>query len=153
MNARRVARIAPPLHQPLGQVVEHLVRPYGPKVLHAQHLLLAHNPRVEHLRRAHQLGRQFQHMVWREFGLEAVVGELHPIAGQSGEPDLERVPVRADGPHANRPHGLHRRSDHGLGGEVERDAQHVRVLDVEEVVVVEFVRHPAERTSYSLLAE
>ena len=43
--------------------------------------------------------------------------------------------------------------DHGTGREVERDAEHVGVLDVEEVVLVQVVGLPAQRPADDLLAQ
>ena len=42
---------------------------------------------------------------------------------------------------------------HRLGGEVERDAEHVRILDVEQVLVVQVVGLAAQGTAHHLLAE
>ena len=42
---------------------------------------------------------------------------------------------------------------HRLGGEVERDAEHVRILDVEQVLVVQVVGLAAQGAAHHLLAE
>ena len=99
------------------------------------------------------LGGEFQHGVFVEFGGEAVCGQLDAVAGDPGEADLQVVPLRPDGLHV---HGLARRPGRRgdrLGGEVEGDAEHVRVLDGEQPFPVRFVGLAAQGASDHLLAE
>ena len=104
--------------------------------------VLADDPLVLGDRGADQVGRQLQHRIGAEAGRQALVRQLDAVALDPREADRQRIPVRADGLH---PDGLPRqdRFDYDrLGGEVERDAEHVGVFDVEQPLLVQFVGLP-----------
>ena len=104
-------------------------------------------------RGADQLRRKFERGVVIELSFELVLWQLHAVAGHTREPNLERVAIGGDSAHVDRlPRLLHRRND-GLGREVERNAEHVGILDVEQPVLVEFVRLTPERATNHLLTE
>ena len=88
-----------------------------------------------------------------EAGLELLLGQLYEIAIQAREPDLQRIPLWRHGPHLHG--GLHRLrlGGHRLGGEVERNTEHVGVLHIEQSVFVQFVRLPTQRAADHLLAQ
>jgi hypothetical protein len=66
---------------------------------------------------------------------QPLVRQLDAVALDAREADLQRVALGPHGLHADSLARLLRRRDHRLGVEVERDAQHVGVLDVEQTVV------------------
>ena len=49
--------------------------------------------------------------------------------------------------------GWLRRGDHGLGGEIKRNAQHVGIFDVEAVFLIQIVGQAAQGTANHLLAQ
>ena len=154
MELRRLPGV-PPLgvDEPLGQVIKDLVGPHAFQVAQIQVHGLAHDSGVPHLRRTNQFRGQLQHMILVEFSLQPVIGRLHAITRHPREADLQRVPLR---PHRMHPHRLSRRlrrGDHGLRSEVEGDAQHIGVLDVEQVFLVEVVGLAPERAPDRLLAQ
>ena len=145
----------PPLgfEQPPGEFVDervlaHLFQPSQSQV-HA----LADDALVVGLSGTNQLWRELQDRVVVEFGGQLFLGELDAVALNAGEAYLAGVALGSDGPHLHRLHRRLGRRHHGLGGEVEGDAQHVGVLDVEEVVVVEVVGLPPQRPTHHLLAQ
>jgi hypothetical protein len=63
------------------------------------------------------------------------------------------IALRPDRPNLNRlPRRLRRRHDR-LGREVKRHAEHVGILDVEQVLFIQVVRLPTERPADDLLAQ
>ena len=86
-------------------------------------------------------------------GGQAFFRQLDAIALHPREPDLAGVAIRRDRLYQYRLARRRRLDRDRLGGEVERDAEDVRVLDVEEAILVGVVRLAAERTADHLLAE
>ena len=80
-------------------------------------------------------------------------GWVLPVARHAGEGYLQVVAVRADGSHMDSLPRLSRPDDHRPGGEVEGYAQHVGVLDVELVVLVQVIGLAPERPPHNLLAQ
>ena len=91
-------------------------------------------------------------MILVEIGLQAIIGRLHAITGHPRETNLQLVSVRPNRTHPHRLLGWLRRRDHGLRREVERDAQHIGILDVEQILLVEVVGLAPERAPDRLLA-
>ena len=88
---------------------------------------------------SHEGGRQLQHGVFVEVGGQPLLGQLHAVPRDARKADFQRIsfgPLGLDLDRFSRRLG---RDHHGLRGKVERYAQHVRVFDVEEVVVIEIV--------------
>ena len=90
------------------------------------------DPLVAGNRWADEIGRQLQRRVVVELGGETLLRQLDAVARHPREADLARVALRGDCPYE---HGLARRlrrHRHRPCREVERDAEDVGVLDVEE---------------------
>ena len=88
-----------------------------------------------------------------EAGREPIFRQLGSVAGNPREANFQRIAVGPDGLDLDGLARRLRRRHHGFGVEVERDAEHVGVLDVEEVLVVQVIRLPAERAADHLLAQ
>ena len=102
---------------------------------------------------ADQVRRELQDRVVVELGGQPLLRQLDAVALDAREADLERVAL---GPHRldlDRLARRLRRRDDRLGGEVERDAEDVGVLDVEQALLVQVVGLPAQRAADHLLAE
>ena len=110
-------------------------------------------PCVARVRRTNEIGRQLQHGVGVERGRESLGRQLHAVALDARETNLQMVPVRPHRLHLHRLSRRLRRGDDRLGGEVERDAEDVGVLDVEQIVFVELVRLAPQRAADHLFAE
>ena len=114
---------------------------------------LADDALVARVGRTDEIRRQLQHRVGVERGRQPLVGQLDAITLDARETNLQMVPVRSNRLHL---HGLPRRlrrRDDRLGGEVERHAEDVGVLGVEQAVFVQVVRLATERAADHLLAE
>src|SRR6185437_14707291 len=88
-----------------------------------------------------------------ELGREALFGQFHPIAFDARETNLQRVALGPDRLDLDRFARRLRRGDDRLGGEVERNAEHVGVLDVEKVFFVELIRLAAQSAADDLFAQ
>ena len=113
----------------------------------------ADDPLVPRLRRTHQVRREVQPGVFGEVGDQVLLGWILPVAGDSRERDLQVVALWADRLHLHRLPWFARSDDHRTCREVEGYAQHVGVLDVELVVLVQFVGLTPERPAHHLLAQ
>ena len=100
----------------------------------------------------HQVGGEFKHGVGVEVGGESVFRQLGAIALHAREADFAVVAVGADGFDLDGLARFLRRRDHGLGGEIEGDAEHVGVFDVEQAFLVKLVRLAAQGAADYLLA-
>ena len=154
VQLRLLAGVAPLLvEQALRQVEE---QRRGPNVLEVfdRHVCrFADDALVARVRRTDEIRRQLQHRVGVEGGREPLGRQLDAIALDAREANLQMVPVRPNRLHL---HGLPRRAwrrDDRLGGEVERHAEDVGVLGVEQIVFVEVVGLTAERAADHLFAE
>ena len=87
------------------------------------------------------------------WALNFSLGRLDTIAGYAREPNLQMVAFGTDGTDLYRLAGWLGRGNNRLGGEIERDTEHVSVLDVEQALWVEVVGLPAEGPADDLLAE
>ena len=92
-------------------------------------------------------------MIVVEAGLELLFGQLHDIAIQPREADLKCVALGRDGPHLDRRLHALRLGRHRLRSEVEGNTKNVRILDVEQPLLVQFIRLPAQRAADHLLAQ
>ena len=110
-------------------------------------------PEFRVIGRADEVGRQLEHRVVVEVGGEPLLGQLDAVALDAREADLERVALRAHGLDLDRLARRLRRRDDRLGGEVERNAEDVGVLDVEQALLVQVVGLAAQRAADDLLAE
>ena len=84
-------------------------------------------------RTARRVGGEFQDRVVVEVGGQPLLGQLDAIALDAREADFQRVAVGAHGLDLDGLARRLRRSDDGLGGEVEGNAEDVGVLDVEQI--------------------
>ena len=100
-----------------------------------------------------QIGGELQGRVVVEGGRQPLLGQLDAVPLHARKPDLARIALRRDRSDLDRLAWRLRRRDHGTGGEVERDAEHVGVLDVEEILLVQVVGLPAQRPADDLLAQ
>ena len=114
------------------EFVDDLRWPHVAGVHEVQIDLLADDPGVARLGGADQVGRELQHGVVVELGRQPLLRQLDAIAFDAREADLERVALGPDGLHLDGLARRLRRRDDRLGGEVERDAEDVGVLDVEQ---------------------
>ena len=99
------------------------------------------------------VGRQDEGGFLVEIGCEPFFGQFDAIAFDAREDDFEGIPIGADGLDLHRFAWWLWRADDGLGGEVEGDAEHVGVFDVEQPFLVEFVGLAAQRPADDLLAQ
>ena len=91
---------------------------------------LADNPLDRCARRPDQIGRQLQHRVLVELGVEPILRQFNSVPSYSWEPNLERISFR---PHRSYVNSSSRRlwRDHNwLRGKVEGYSQDIRVLDI-----------------------
>ena len=82
--------------------------------------------------RPDKVGREAKLRVFGELGGEAGFRQLDAVALDAGEADFEGIAVGADGTDADGGTRRLGRSDDGLGGEIERDAENVGIFDGEE---------------------
>ena len=154
VQPRFLARIAPlGLEQPLCQVEQQRRPPQIARVDQAEVHPLADDPLVARDGRTDDFGRQLQRRVAAELRRQPLLRQLDAVALHARETNLAGVALRRDRPDQHRLARLLRLDRHGRGGEVEGDAEHVRVLDVEAPVRVGVVRLAAERAADDLLAE
>ena len=102
---------------------------------------------------SHEVGRERQRGVVVERGREAFFREFDAVARDTWETNLADVAIRGRGLDL---HGFSRwlrRNDDRLGCKVERDAEHVRVVHVEQAVFVQVVRLPAQCPADDLFAQ
>ena len=104
-------------------------------------------------RRADEVRGQLQHGVVIELGGEPFLRQFDPIACHTGKADFEGIAVGTNGLDLDGLAGRLRRRNHRLGGEVEGDAQHIGIFDVEQVLFVEVVGLAAQGTADDLLAQ
>ena len=131
----------------------HLRRPHVAGVHQVEVDGLADDPGVARLGGAHEIGRELEDGVFVESGGEPLFRQLGAVALHAREADLEGIAVRADGLDLDRLARRLRWRHDRLRVEVERDAEHVGVLDVEEVLFIEVVGLPAQRPADDLLAQ
>ena len=136
-----------------GQLVDHLRGAHVAGVHEVQVHRLADDPGVAGLGGADEIGRELQDRVLVEAGGEPLFRQLDAVALDAREADLERIAVGPDGLDLDGLARRLRRRDHRLGVEVERDAEHVGVLDVEEILLVQVVGLAAQRAADDLLAQ
>ena len=141
------------VEQALGKLEEHRRQPCLLQMLQVQVDRLADDALVPRLRRADEIGREDERRVVGELRDQPLRGQLHAVADHAREADLQRVALGAHRLHLNGLARRLRRRDHWLGGEIERNAEHVGVLDVELPLVVQVVRLPAQRAPDHLLAQ
>ena len=80
-------------------------------------------------------------------------GQFDAVALDAREPNLARIPIRGDRPDRYRLAWLRLFGHHRLGGEVERDAEHVGILDVEQILFIQIVGLAAQGAADDLLAQ
>ena len=154
VELRLLAGIAPlGVEQPLGEVEDERGRPHVAEVLEVQVHALADDAGVARDRWADEVGREFQDGVVVEVGGQPLLGQLHAVALDAREADFERIALGAHGLDLDRLARRLRRGDDRLGGEVERNAEHVGVFDVEQALLVQVVGLAAQRAADHLLAQ
>jgi hypothetical protein len=128
----------------------------GPDVLemiHGQVGGFADDALVAGLRRSDEIRSQFELRVISEGGRQPFGRQLDAISLHAGETNLKTVAIWSDGPYHHRLPRRRWRHDDGFCREVERHAEDVGVLRVEESFVVQLVDLPAKRTSDHLLTQ
>src|SRR5262245_28342994 len=88
---------------------------------------------------ANQVGRKLQCRVVAELGSQPFLGQLDAVTFHAREADFERVSIRAYRLHLNGFARRLRRRDNWLGGEIEGNTKHIRVLDVEQIALVQLI--------------
>ena len=149
------ARIPPfGVEQTPRQVVQERRRTDILEVLEAEIDLLADNTRVSGDRRSDEVRSELQDGVCVELGREVLLRQLDAVALDTRKANFQGIAFRAHSFHLNRlARGLRRR-DHRFGGEVERHAQHIGILHVEQTSrLIQVVGLPAERATDHLLAQ
>jgi hypothetical protein len=121
------------------------------QVLDGQPDALADNAAHVDDRRSDQLGVQFEHRVRAEFRRQPLVRQFDSVTLDAGKGDLQRIPIRADRTYADRLFWSGGRRNHRLGGEVEGDAEHIGIFDIELVILVQIVGLTAQRAAHDLL--
>ena len=154
VQLRLLAGVAPlGFQKPPGEVENHGGRAHLLEMLEAQVHALADDALVARDERADQIGGELQRRVVVERGREPLLRELDAVPLHARKADLAGIPLRRDRPDL---YGLARRlrrGDHGPGREVEGDAEHVGVFDVEHPLLVQIVGLPAQRPADHLLAQ
>ena len=98
-------------------------------------------------------GREFQDGVVVEVGGQPFLRQLDAIAFDAGKADFERVALRAHGLDLNGLARRLRRGDDRLGREVEGNAEHVGIFDIEQTFFVQVVGLAAQGAADDLLAQ
>ncbi len=133
VELRLLAGVAPlRVEQPLGDVEDERGGPHVAQMLEAHVHALADDAGVARDGRPDEVGAEFEDRVVVEVGGQPLLRQLDAIAFDAREADLESVALGAHGLDLNRLARRLRRSDDRLGREVERNAEDVGVLDVEE---------------------
>ncbi len=127
--------------------------PHVPKVPERHVHGLADDAGVARDGRSHQVGGKLEDGIGVEAGGEALLGQLHAVALDPREADFQVIPIGAHGLDLHRLQRRLGRGDDGLGCEIKGDAEDVRVLGIEEPLLVEVVGPAAERPLDDLLAE
>src|SRR5688500_6481543 len=78
--------------------------------------------------------------------------QLHAITFHPGKANFERVALGPNGLHLDSLARWLRRRYHGFCVEVERDAEHISILDIEQMVIVQVIRLPPQCAADDLLA-
>ena len=120
-------------------VEEQRGRPHVAQVFEVEIDTLADDAGVLRDRRADEIGRQLQHGVVVEFGGQPLLGQFDAVAFDAREADFERIALGPHGLDLDRLARRLRRRDDRLGGEVERNAEHVGIFDVEQAFLVQLV--------------
>ena len=127
-----------------GEVKQDRRAPHVVQMLQRQIHALADDPLVLCDRRADQVGRQFEHRVGGEARREPFLGQFDAVALDAGKRiSSASRPARTAWTLHRLARRLRRRDDR-LGREVERDAEHVGIFDVEQAFVVQLVGLPAQ---------
>ncbi|MDT4852850.1 hypothetical protein FQZ97_870990 [compost metagenome] len=123
------------------------------KMLERHVCRLADDAGILRLRRAHQVGREHKLGFVVEVCDQTFFRQLDPIAFDTWKDDLQRIAL---GAHRFDLHGFARcggRCDDGFGCEVEGDAEHVGVFDVEQALVVQLIGLAAQCAADDLFAQ
>ena len=116
-------------------------------------LTLADDALIAGDRRTDEIRVELENGVGIEVGRQPFVRQLDAVALDAREADLERIALGAHGLDLNGLAWRLRRRHHRLGREVERNAEDVRVFNVEQSLVVEVVGLAPQRASDDLLAQ
>ena len=100
---------------------------------------LANDSLVANVRWANEIGCQIEHRIAVEFGSQTFFRKFDPIAFDTGKGNFERVTIWPNRMDPDRLARFDRRRNDRLGGEVERDAEDVGILDIEQLFLVEIV--------------
>ena len=141
------------LQQGLGEMVDQRGRAQIPTVDQVQVDALADDAGIVRDGRADDVRREDQGRVLAELRVDVFLRQFHAVSLHAREANLTGVPIRGDGPDRYRLARLRLPGGDRLGGEVERDAEHVGVLDVEQALLVQIVGLAAEGAAHHLLAQ
>ena len=155
VQLRFLAGVAPlGLQEPLGEVEDQSRGTHLLEMLETQVHPFADDPLVSRDGGSDQIGGELQGRVLVEGGGQPLLGQLDAVPLHARKSNLARIALRRDRLDLDRlARRLRRRGDHGTGREVERDAEHVGVFDVEHVLFVQVVGLPAQRPADHLLAQ
>ena len=123
------------------------------QVLQAQIDILADNAGVLGVRRADQIRREFEHRVRGKFRRQPFLRQLDSIPRYARKAHLQGVALGPHGAHLNRLLRRLWRGDHRPGREIEGDAEHIGVFDVEAIFFVQLVGLSPQRPADNLFAE
>ena len=140
VQLRLLFRVAPVVFQQgLGEMVDQRRRAQILAVDQTQVDAFADDPGVVGDGRTDDLRREHERRVVVERCVHVLFGQFHAVALDAREADLAGIPLRRDRPDGYGLARLRLFGHHRLGGEVERDAEHVGVFDVEQAVFVQIV--------------
>ena len=149
-----LAGVAPfRVKQVLGDVEQECGGPHVAEMLKIHVHALAYDAGIVGDRRSDDVWGEFEDGILVELGCEALLGQIDAITFDAREANFERVALGSHSLDLNRFARRLGRRDDGLGREVEGNAEHIGVFDIEQAVLVEVVGLAAQGASDDLLAQ
>ncbi len=139
--------------QPVSQVKEQRRGANVAEVFDCEVYAFADDAFVAGFARTNQVRREGEGRIAAELGHQPFFRQFDAVAFDTRKDDLQRVALRAHGLDLYRLARRLRLGDDRLGGEVEGNAEHVGVFDVEQAFFIEFVRLAAQRPTDDLLTQ
>ena len=96
---------------------------------------------------------KFDNKLYLEFGGKLFFRQLDTIPRDTGKDDFQRIPIRTDSLDLYGFMGRRRFADNGLCRKIKRNAQYVRIFDIEQSFFIQIVGLPAKRTANDLFAQ
>ena len=148
VELRLLAGVAPlGFEEPFRQVIDERGAPDVLEMIEAQVYAFADDAFVAGDCRSYDVWSENERRIVVERCGEALFGQLDAVALHAREVDLALIAVWCDRAHL---HGLARRlrrGDHGFDREIEGDAEHIRILDVELTFLVQIVGLTPQRAA------